>query len=136
MSESVAKPRRRRSVVTRSHEDIYKLVEKALEQAEHARTSATDAVSRSDLAHLVGQRIEGKVDGLVKTIGSQDEDERGERVGTGVIGRLMRLETTVARRFSLYDGWAKLVIGFTAAAVIAGPIIWWLVSGRLSPILQ
>ena len=135
MSEPAVKPRRTR-VVSRTHEDIYELTQRAVELAEQASGKAADAVSRSDLAHLVGQRIELKVDGLVRVIGTEGEDERGGRVGTGAIGRLMRLEARVAQRFDLYDGWTKLVLGFTAAAMIAGPIIWWLISQRVGSFLQ
>lgn len=128
--------RKRRPVPQRSHEDIYDLVQKAASIAEEAKRHAADAVGRADLSHLVGQRVEKKLDALIKSVGEESEDGRGEKVGTGAIGRLMRLETNVGRRFALYDGWVKVVVGFTAAAAILLPAIWWLVSGHLEKVLK
>jgi hypothetical protein len=55
-----------------------------------AKTEAAE--QRADLAAQVGARIEYKVDALIRIVGEEHEDERGYRVGTGVVGRLMRLE--------------------------------------------
>lgn len=85
---------------------------------------------------LVWQRIEGKVDGLIKTVGREDEDEYGRPVGVGIIGRLMRLEKRVDRRFSLYDGWKKYAAGIAAGAGVLFLVIWWLVGDRLGAILK
>lgn len=133
MSATDLASRRRRSspATSRSHEEIYDLVARALEQAEQANQKAADAVSRADLAHLVGQRVEIKVDALIKAVGEEHEDERGQRVGTGVIGRLMRLEASVAKRFGLYDGWLKIGTGFAAAIALAWAVVWFLVKDRL-----
>lgn len=113
----------------RSHEEIYDLITVNSRKAD-------DAVHRTDMLTEVVQRVEGKLDALLKSMGSEAEDERGTRVGTGVVGRLMRLETSVAKRFSQYDGWVKLVVGFTAAVAVAAPIIWWLVSSKLEVLLK
>lgn len=115
--------------IARSHEEIYDLVEQA-------NKAALDAVSRADLAALVTQRVESKVDALLRVIGEEHEDERGTRVGTGVVGRLMRLEANVAKRFGLYDGWLKLGTGFAAAIALAWAVVWWLLSDRLGKILK
>ena len=128
--------RKRRPAPMRSHEDIYDLVQKAVSIAEEAKRHAADAVGRADLSHLVGQRVEKKLDALIKSVGEEGEDGRGEKVGTGAIGRLMRLETTVSKRFGIYDGWVREVVGFTAAAAILLPAIWWLVSGHLEKVLK
>lgn len=125
--EPMAAPRKPRT--TRSHEDIYELIEAASRKAD-------DAVHRTDLLTQVVQRIETKLDGVRSTIGGEGQDERGEPVGTGIVGRLMRLEAKVSRRFSQYDGWVKLVVGFTAAAAIFLPVLWWLMSGRLEAVLK
>lgn len=122
-------PRRRKPVTLRSHEDIYDLVKRA-------EAKAADAVHRTNMLTEVSQRIEKKLDEALKALGGEGEDERGERVGTGIVGRLMRLEGNVAKRFGLYDGWVKLAIGFTASAVFLGPVIWWLVADKLSIVLK
>ena len=121
--------RKRRTAPMRSHEEIYDLVKRA-------EGKAADAVHRTDMLTEVIQRDEGKLDKVLKALGEEGEDERGERVGTGIVGRLMRLERNVAKRFGLYDGWVKLVVGFTAAAAILLPAIWWLVSGHLEKVLK
>ena len=130
--DRLPKPRPRRpptAQISRSHEDIYDL-------AQEADKKAADAADRVNQLHLVTQRVEGKLDRLIKVLGSEDEDERGRRVGTGVVGRLMRVETTVAKRFSLYDGWIKMAAGFSAAVLIAAPVIWWLVSSKVAHVLK
>jgi len=132
MTASNVRPIRARSrkpAPMRSHEDIYDLVQ----QADKA---ARDAVHRTDMLTEVAQRVEKKLDDALRAIGKEGEDERGEKVGTGIVGRLMRLETSVGKRFALYDGWVKVVIGFTAAAAILLPAIWWLVSGHLEKVLK
>lgn len=126
---SISPRRRRQPSPARSHEEIYDLVAKATE-------NAADARSRADMSHLVGQRVEKKLDDLIKAVGSESEDDRGVRIGTGVVGRLMRLETNVGKRFALYDGWTKLVIGFSACAAVLVPVVWWLVSDKLSIVLK
>lgn len=123
-------PRRRAAPKpARSHEDIYDLITET-------GAKAADAVHRTDLLTEVVQRVETKLDTLLKTVGLEGEDQRGEKVGTGMVGRVMRLETSVARRFGIYDGWVKLVVGFTAAAAVFLPILWWLTSGKLEVVLR
>ncbi len=130
MNVEPLRPRRRKSApAPRSHEEIYDLVKKA-------EGKATDAVHRTDLLTEVSQRIEKKLDEALKALGGEREDERGELVGTGIVGRLMRLEHNVAKRFGLYDGWVKLGMGFTAAVLVLGPVIWWLTSDKLSIVLK
>jgi len=130
-------PRRRTAPKTmRSHEEIYDLVAMCGVKSEEAAKEARDAVHRTDMLTEVVQRVEIKLDALAKAIGAEREDESGQRVGTGVVGRLMRLESTVAKRFGQYDGWVKLVVGFTAAAVLFIPALWWLIDGKLEGLLK
>jgi hypothetical protein len=133
MTVETLRTRKRRPVpVARSHEDIYDLLAESRADIAAAKKKAEDAECRADMAALVGQRIETKLDSLLKIVGEEHEDERGERVGTGVVGRLMRLEGQVAKRFGLYDGWLKLGTGFAAAVALAWGVIWWLLSDRLN----
>lgn len=120
--------RRRKPAPQRSHDEIYDLTAKA-------DKAARDAVHRTDMLTEVVQRVELKLDEVVMAIGKESEDERGERVGTGVVGRLMRLESRVDGRFSLYDGWVKLAIGFGVAVTVLAPVVWWLVNGALARVL-
>ena len=113
----------------RSPEEIYDLITVSA-------AKASDAVHRTDMLTEVVQRVERKLDDLLKSVGAEAEDERGTRVGTGVVGRLMRLETAVAKRFGQYDGWVKIVVGFTACGALLLPALWWLAGGKLSGLLR
>jgi hypothetical protein len=100
-----------------------------------ARTSAKRAEqpSHADLRHdidmqtLVLQRIEGKLDSVIKTVGFHGTDERGQLIGTGIAGDLARLKRHVGR----YDGWVKYAAGALASVSVLGAVIWWLVQNRL-----
>lgn len=120
----------------RSHDEIYDLVAEAHRAAETAGRLAQDAVSRADLSHMTGQRIEKKLDAALTALGAEREDECGEKVGTGIVGRLMRVESSVAKRFSQYDGWVKLVVGFTAAVAVFAPALWWLLQDKIAVVLR
>lgn len=76
------------------------------------------------------------IERVLDTIGDENVDSYGKRTGTGLVGRMMRLEQCVAGRFAKYDGWVKLVIGFFIAATIFGPIIWWLTAEKLGVVLK
>lgn len=90
--------------------------------------------SHADLRHdldvqtLVLQRIEKKLDGVIKTVGFHDTDERGKLIGTGIAGDLARLKQHVGR----YDGWIKYAAGALASISVLGAVIWWLVQERLA----
>lgn len=124
LSDAPRKPRPQRS-----HEEIYDLL------AVNSRKS-DDAVHRADMLTEVVQRVEKKLDDLLKSVGSESEDHRGEKIGTGVVGKVMRLEAAVAKRFGQYDGWVKIVVGFTACAAMLLPALWWLTGGRISGLLR
>lgn len=113
----------------RTREDIYDLVERASKSAEAALT-------RSDEHVATTVRLEGKIDLVVKALGSESLDEYGAKVGTGIAGRLMRLEIAHAKKSRLIDDWRKLAIGFAVAIVPAAYVIWWLVNTRLAAVLR
>lgn len=120
---------RRPSRPARSHEDIYDLVEEA-------NAKATDAVHRTDLLTQTLQRVEAKLDVLAKIVGSSEEDERGEQVGTGLVGTVMRLTKHVKDRFNVYDKWRFIAWGFLAACGVFGPVLWWLLDSKLEALLK
>lgn len=91
-----------------------------------------DAEEREALSKLVMQRIEGKLDTLAKIIGAEQEDERGQKVGTGIVGRLMRLESRVDSRFRWIERWTDRGVGLAMAVTVLGAVIWWLVKDKLA----
>lgn len=123
MTES---PPRRRRVVnvpeSKTHDEIYALVEHSSRQAEQAFQATS--------------QIEQMLKDLSTAIGSESQDEYGKPVGTGIVGRLMRLERDVASRFGKYDGWIKMLSGAALSIGIVGPVVWWLIGDRLGMILK
>ena len=121
-----APPRRRVREVNlpegRTHDEIYALVEKSARQAEQAWQAST--------------QIEQMLKDLTTAIGSESHDEYGKPVGTGIVGRLMRLERDVQRRFATWDGWVKTATGAAMAATVLGAVLWWLLGERLGELLK
>ena len=127
----------------RSHEEIYNLIAEALGKAREAEQAAgiavekaKEAVGNADAAYLVVQRVEGKIDDLIQTIGSEGFDDHGVRIGTGIVGRLMRVEACVAKRFGLYDAWLRFAAGVAAAVSVAAAVFWWLLSERIAMLFK
>jgi hypothetical protein len=73
---------------------------------------------------------------LTEAIGTERLDEYGKPVGTGIVGRLMRLERDVASRFGRYDGWVKMLTGAAIAIGIIGPVLWWLVGDKMADLFK
>lgn len=106
----------------RSHDEIYALVEQSAKQAEQAWQASA--------------KIEEMLTDLKAAIGSESQDEYGQPVGTGIVGRLMRLERDVQRRFATWDGWVKTATGAAMAATLLGGVLWWLLGDRLALLLK
>ncbi|MFN8993984.1 MAG: hypothetical protein ACK5X3_10050 [Pseudomonadota bacterium] len=119
-------PRRRSRAVNqpegKTHDEIYQLIEQSASKAEQAWQATA--------------KIEEMLTGLTKAIGSESQDKYGQPVGTGIVGRLMRLEHDVAHRFGKFDGWVKMLTGAGVAFAIIGPALWWLTGDRLALLLK
>jgi hypothetical protein len=119
-------PRRRARAVNvpegKTHDEIYQLVE------ESGRQSAQALQATAEIKTLL--------EGLTSAIGSESLDEYGQPVGTGIVGRLMRLERDVQKRFATWDGWVKTATGAVMAATLLGGVIWWLLGDRLAELLK
>lgn len=107
---------------SKTHDEIYALVEQSSRQAEQAFQATS--------------QIEQMLKDLTEAIGSENLDEYGKPVGTGIVGRLMRLERDVASRFGKYDGWVKMLTGAAFAIGIIGPVLWWLVGDKMADIFK
>lgn len=106
----------------RSHDEIYQLIE--------------DSSLKADQAFQASAEIKALLEGLTAAIGSESQDEYGKPVGTGIVGRLMRLERDVAHRFGKFDGWIKMLTGGGIALGVIGPVLWWLMGDRLALLLK
>ena len=119
-------PRRRVRAVDqpegKTHEEIYQLIEASSLKADQAVQSTAE--------------IKGLLETLTLAIGSESQDEYGKPVGTGIVGRLMRLERDVQRRFAVWDGWVKTATGAALAAGVLGGVLWWLLGERLAELLK
>jgi hypothetical protein len=107
---------------SKTHDEIYALVEHSSRQAEQAFQATS--------------QIEQMLKDLTQAIGSENLDEYGKPVGTGIVGRLMRLERDVASRFGKYDGWVKMLTGAAVAIGIIGPVLWWLVGDKMADLFK
>ena len=124
MPEPVAR-RRARAVDQpegKTHDEIYQLIEASSLKADQAVQATAE--------------IKGLLEILTAAIGSESQDEYGKPVGTGIVGRLMRLERDVQRRFAVWDGWVKTATGAALAAGILGGVLWWLLGERLAELLK
>ena len=119
-------PRRRVRVVNqpegKTHDEIYQLIEASSLKADQAVQASAE--------------IKGLLESLARSIGTESQDEYGAPVGTGIVGRLMRLERDVQRRFATWDGWVKTATGAIAAATVLGGVLWWLLGERLGELLK
>ena len=125
------------------HTEIYARLGEVKAMAEAAQRAAK-GVSDEIIAQAVDKQriVAGIADlkmmfqSLSTSLGEERQDEHGEWIGTGIIGRLGRMERRMYHRFRRDDRWVAIVIGFVTAAGIFGPVIWWLVSERLAHVLK
>ncbi|MCA3742051.1 hypothetical protein [Phenylobacterium sp.] len=135
MPEPAARRRVRavNQVEGKTHDEIYQLIE--------------ESSLKSDQAVQASAEIKGLLEALTAAIGSEGQDEYGQPVGTGIVGRLMRLERDVQhrfvtlerdvqRRFATLDGWTRTATGVAMAAAVLGAVIWWLVGEKLAELLK
>ena len=119
-------PRRRARVVDtpegKTHDEIYQLVEASALKADQAVQASAE--------------IKVLIEGLTLAIGAESFDEYGKPVGTGIVGRLMRLERDVQKRFATWDGWVRMASGAALAAGVLGAVLWWVLGERLAELLK
>jgi hypothetical protein len=85
MTEPVARRRVRAVDIPegKTHDEIYQLIEASSLKADQAVQASAE--------------IKDLIKGLTLAIGTDSQDEYGQPVGTGIVGRLMRLERDVQR---------------------------------------
>jgi hypothetical protein len=71
-----------------------------------------------------------------ETLGWTGFDEHGALIGVGIAGNVARLEQRVNRRFAIYDGVTKYAAGATAATILVGGVLWWVIKSRMEAIFQ
>lgn len=121
--------RRRPPPVQKTHDEIYKLIE---ETDARAKTAVDEAASLRMSVEEIKETLSSEFFKISKLIGSSDTDERGELVGTGIVGHIARLERKVDSKFRSFDGWFMFGRGLLLASLILGPVIYWLVTTHVS----
>lgn len=92
------------------------------------------------LLTVAQQRIEGKVDGVARTVGWTGKDEKGDLIGEGLAGELARLTHRVDVRFTRDDlfinTWRGRIVGAAAATTLLIAVLWWALSPKLEALLR
>jgi hypothetical protein len=73
--------------------------------------------------------LDSTVQRLVLAIGDEGEDERGNRTGTGVRGRIMRLEIR-------FGDWRNRIVGALGAGSVLIVALWWLVQDKVGHVFK
>lgn len=107
---------------TASHADILKAVNKCSHDI--------------SVVLMTVQRLQTQVENVVKCLGEEKEDERGQTFGTGLVGKHMRLESRVDKRFRSFDDWRNYAMGASAASVLLIAAVWWIIKVRVAELLQ
>lgn len=81
-------------------------------------------------------KLTGKVDTLTEAVGWEKLDEKGEPIGTGLTGRVMRVENNVKAKVTAFDGMRKYATGATAGMGLMMVAIWWLISDKIQEMLK
>lgn len=80
--------------------------------------------------------IRAEVASIKDLIGWEKLDEHGEPIGTGLTGRIMRVENTVKAKVGAFDGMRKYATGATAGMGLMIVAIWWLIADKVQEALK
>lgn len=81
---------------------------------------------------LALQGVQTKLADLVKAVGEETLGDDGQKKGTGLFGRVARLENVKL----VYDRWTNRVIGMGMAATLLAGIVWWLINEKIEHVLK
>ncbi|GEM_PF-4469744 len=80
--------------------------------------------------------LRGEVKALAEAVGWEKLDEKGDPIGTGLTGRVMRVENNVKAKVTAFDGMRKYATGATAGMGLMMVAIWWLISDKIQEMLK
>jgi hypothetical protein len=69
-------------------------------------------------------------------LGKEEEDGQGNYMGTGLLGRVRRVERSQRTLRELYHRWIAFGAGFSGCLGGAVVIIWWLLGDKLAIVLK
>lgn len=81
-------------------------------------------------------QISADIKALVIAMGEEKEDGQGNYLGTGLLGRVRRVERGQRSLRELYHRWIAFGAGFSACVAIVVVLVGWLLSGGLVPMLK
>lgn len=98
----------------------------------HKLAKQRDDRMLKDLAEAVGK--------LTDCIGYERTDEYGRPVGTGVVGRIMRMEISIRSQSGAARSWLRYAAGaasgFGLGVMLLGGFLVWIVGPRLEALLR
>lgn len=80
--------------------------------------------------------ISADIKAFVAAMGEEKEDGQGNYLGTGLLGRVRRVERAQRTLRELYHRWIAFGAGFSACLGGAVLIIWWLLGDKLAIVLK
>lgn len=73
---------------------------------------------------------------ILDHLGKEEEDGNGNYKGTGLLGRMRRVEREQRSLRELYHRWIAFGAGFSACLGGAVVIVWWLLGDKLAIVLK
>ena len=80
--------------------------------------------------------LKTEVNHLKDAIGWERTNEKGEPIGTGLTGRVMRQENALKAKVTAFDGMRKYATGATAGMGLMIVAIWWLIADKVQGLLK
>jgi hypothetical protein len=80
--------------------------------------------------------LASSVNTLVSSLGEEREDGAGNYLGTGLLGRVRRVERSQRSLKELYHRWIAFGSGFCACLTASVAILWWLLGDKLAIVLK
>ncbi len=76
------------------------------------------------------------VTSVLAILGKEEEDGAGNYLGTGLLGRVRRVERSQRSLRELYHRWIAFGSGFVFCGGAALAILWWLLGDKLAIVLK
>lgn len=81
-------------------------------------------------------KLTGSISTLVAAMGEEREDGAGNYLGTGLLGRVRRVERGQRSLRELYHRWIAFGAGFTTCLGTSAAAIWWLLNHQVPEVLK
>jgi len=88
------------------------------------------------LLTMANQGVQRSLADISDRVGKAHQDERGDWIGTGMAGDLVRLRREVQDRFKLYDKFTYTLIGGATAVSVSILAFWWAVKPKIEALIH